>query len=74
MRYELWLKDNGGTTFLHVSDDPGELYVMYKDALRVYSKEDLILTVSERDSEVYIIDVVWLRRAVLNQSQRTPVQ
>ena len=73
MRYELWLKDIGGTTHLHTSEEPGELYVIYKDAIKVYPEEDLILTVAEAESETYIIDVTWLRRAVLNQA-RTPVQ
>jgi hypothetical protein len=73
MRYELWFKDKGGTTHLHSSDDPGELYVMYKDATEVYDSEDLILTVAEEGAEVYPISVTWLRRAILMRD-RTPVQ
>jgi hypothetical protein len=68
MRYELWLKDSGGTTHLHSSDDPGELYVMYKDATEVYPAEDLLLTVAEKDSEVYPISVTWLRRTILRRT------
>jgi hypothetical protein len=70
MQYELWLTPAAGGKLLFTSTDAGEMYLLYKDALRVYRPSDLKILVGS-EWEIYEVDHRWLRKEVLRTSVRS---
>lgn len=68
MHYELWLLDG---VMIHECEDPAEMYVNFKDALRVYAKSDLQI-VAGVGFDMHPVDHKWLRAQVLRTSVPTP--
>jgi hypothetical protein len=64
MQFEMWLRPSSGGELLFATLDAAEMYVHYKDALRMYRRDELqLLAGSEWD--VWEIEVSWLRKLVL---------
>lgn len=63
MQYEMWAKGK----LIHVSMDAGEMYIHYKDALKVY-KPDEVKLLAGNEWDIYEVDHRWLREKVLRTS------
>ena len=69
MRYEMWILPEQGGELLHACEDPAEMFVHFKDALRVY--EPHTITLIQNDGETSRqIHHQQLRRHVLRTDVR----
>jgi hypothetical protein len=66
---ELWTRPPNGK-LLHVTFDPGEMVVFYRDARKVYGVDRLWLVASDGNWINWEVDYKWLRKYSLQVKEQ----